>query len=121
MHQGGDLPLVRADTPMAETVLEISEKRLGVTGVVDTHGELLGVVTDGDLRRGLQRDGEVHRLSARDLMTANPKTIEPNALAARALADMERHSITSLFVLTPGTRQPVGVVHLHDILKAGVA
>jgi len=54
-------------------------------------------------------------------MTAHPKTIEPNALAARALADMERHSITSLFVLTPGTRQPVGVVHLHDILKAGVA
>ncbi|HSP97231.1 MAG TPA: KpsF/GutQ family sugar-phosphate isomerase [Candidatus Dormibacteraeota bacterium] len=121
MHHGAELPLVRADTPMAETVLEISEKRLGVTGVVDAHGELIGVVTDGDLRRGLQRSSEPQRLSARELMTADPKTIEPGALAARALAEMERHSITSLFVLTPATRQPMGVVHLHDILKAGVA
>jgi arabinose-5-phosphate isomerase len=121
MHHGEALPLVRAETSMADTVLEISAKRLGVTGVVNDDGELIGIVTDGDLRRGLQRTPEPHRLTARDLMSANPKSIEPNALAARALAEMERHSITSLFVLAPGTRHPAGVIHLHDILKAGVA
>ena len=120
MHHGDALPLVRADTPLADTLLEISEKRLGVTGVVDAHGDLIGIVTDGDLRRGLQRSRDLHRLSARDLMTANPKTIAGRALAARALAEMERFSITSLFVLEPDSRQPAGVIHLHDILKAGV-
>ena len=121
MHRGPALPLVRADTPLGETLLEISEKRLGVTGVVDARGELIGVVTDGDLRRALQRNPDLQRLAARDLMTGTPKTIEPTALAARALAEMERHSITSLFVVAAGSRHPAGVIHLHDILKAGVA
>jgi arabinose-5-phosphate isomerase len=122
MHGGDALPLVNPDSSLADTVLEISRKRLGVTGVVDASGGLIGIITDGDLRRGLQRSGEeMQRLVAIDLMTANPKTIEPGALAARALALMERHSITSLFVLGAGLRQPQGVIHLHDILKAGVA
>ena len=110
------------DTPLADTVLEIIQKRLGVTGVIDTHGELIGIVTDGDLRRGLQRGGEIHRLSARDLMTANPKTIEPDALAARALADDGTAQHHLAVRPRPGHRASrVGVVHLHDILKAGVA
>jgi arabinose-5-phosphate isomerase len=121
MHRADALPLVQRGTSLADAVLEISRKRLGVTGVVDARGALIGIVTDGDLRRGLQRGGEIQRLVAADLMTAQPKTIEPGALAARALAVMERHSITSLFVLAPGSRQPLGVIHLHDILKAGVA
>jgi arabinose-5-phosphate isomerase len=122
MHSGDALPLVDPHSSLADTVLEISRKRLGVTGVVDAAGGLIGIITDGDLRRGLQRSGdEMQRLVATDLMTANPKTIEPGALAARALALMERHSITSLFVLGPGSRRPQGVIHLHDILKAGVA
>ncbi len=121
MHGGEALPLVGAEAALAETVLESTLKRLGVTGVVDARGNLLGVITDGDLRRGLGRTQEIHRLSAADLMTTNPKTIEPGALAARGLALMERHSITSLFVLAPGSRKPEGVIHLHDILKAGVA
>jgi arabinose-5-phosphate isomerase len=121
MHRGEALPLVQPDTSLADTVLEISRKRLGVTGVVDARGALIGIVTDGDLRRGLQRGGEIQRLVAADLMTAQPKTIEPGALAARALAVMERHSITSLFAVAPGERTPLGVIHLHDILKAGVA
>jgi arabinose-5-phosphate isomerase len=121
MHVGEALPLVEPDTPLADTMVEISRKRLGVTGVVDGSGALVGIVTDGDLRRGLQRGGEIERLIARDLMTVNPKTIEPGALAAGALALMERHSITSLFVLAAGSRRPQGVIHLHDILKAGVA
>jgi len=120
MHRGDALPLVQPDTLLADTVLEISQKRLGVTGVIDGRGVLIGIVTDGDLRRGLERGGQIQRLVAADLMTANPKTIEPGALAARALALMERHSITSLFVMTPTSRQPLGVIHLHDILKAGV-
>jgi arabinose-5-phosphate isomerase len=121
MHSGDALPLVPPNASLADTVVEISQKRLGVTGVLGAGGELVGIITDGDLRRGLQRGGEIERLAARDLMTASPKTIEPGALAARALAVMERHSITSLFVLAPGSRRPLGVIHLHDILKAGVA
>ena len=120
MHAGSALPVVRAEAPLAETVLEISQKRLGMTAVVDAHGDLLGIITDGDLRRGLARTGAIHHLSAADLMTTDPKTIEPGALAARALATMERHSITSLLILAPGSRRPLGVLHLHDILKAGV-
>jgi len=121
MHVGDAVPLVKPSTPFAETVLEITGKRLGVTGVVNDDGELIGIVTDGDLRRGLGRTTEIRQLSAADLMTTSPKTIEEGALAARALAEMERHSITSLFVLAPGTRQPAGVLHLHDLLKARVA
>jgi len=121
MHAGSALPLVDSGAALAETVLEISQKRLGVTGVIDARGDLIGIITDGDLRRGLGRPGEIQRLSAADLMTTDPKTIEPGALAARGLAVMERHSITSLFVLAPGSRRPLGVLHMHDILKAGVA
>jgi arabinose-5-phosphate isomerase len=121
MHVGDALPRVLPEATFADTVLEISSKRLGVTGVVDGRGALLGVVTDGDLRRALQRKGNLHDLSAADVMTRQPKTIDPAALAARALAEMERYSITSLFVIEPETRQPIGVVHLHDLLKAGVA
>ncbi len=121
MCRDDEMPLVPVDAPLAEVVVEMSRKRLGVTGVVDARGELVGVVTDGDLRRGLERGGGIERLRARDLMGARPKTIEPTALAARALAEMERHSITSLFVLPAGTRAPAGVIHLHHILKAGVA
>lgn len=121
MHRGDALPLVAPDASLADTVVEISRKRLGVTGVIDADGGLIGIITDGDLRRGLQRTGSIERLVAADLMTGNPKTIEPGALAARALALMERHSITSLFVLALPSRQPQGVVHVHDILKAGVA
>jgi arabinose-5-phosphate isomerase len=121
MHVGDSLPQVTPDATFADTVLEISSKRLGVTGVVDGKGALLGVVTDGDLRRALQRKGDLQSLCAADVMTRQPKTIDPTALAARALAEMERYSITSLFVVEPESGRPVGVVHLHDLLKAGVA
>ncbi len=121
MHVGEALPLVEPGAALADIVLEISRKRLGVTGVIDSQGQLVGIITDGDLRRGLERTTEVHWLAAADLMTTNPKTIEAGALAARAVAEMERHSITSLFILVPGTHQPRGIIHLHDLLKAGVA
>lgn len=121
MHRDDAIPRVGATAPLAEVVLEMTQKRLGVTGVVGAAGQLLGVITDGDLRRGLSRPNDIHRLAAADLMTRSPKTIEPEALAARALAVMERHSITVLFVVGPGSCEPAGIIHLHDILKAGVA
>lgn len=121
MHLGDALPLVQEITPMKETLLEITSKRLGVTGVVDHHGRLVGVITDGDLRRNLEKsEGDIFRFKARDLMTRNPKTISPDDLAAKALAVMERHSITSLFALENGERKPMGILHLHDLLKAGI-
>jgi arabinose-5-phosphate isomerase len=120
MHQGEAVPLVRATTPFHDTLLEITGKRLGVTGVVDDDGALVGVITDGDLRRALEKVDDIRRTVAVEIMTANPKTIAGPALAAQAVAVMERYSITSLFVLSTGSRKPAGIIHLHDLLKAGV-
>ena len=120
MHRGSELPLVEEATPMKETLLEITSKRLGVTGVTDNQGRLVGVITDGDLRRGLDPKGDIFLLKAKDLMTRNPQTISANDLAARALAVMEELSITSLFVLQDGGSKPSGILHLHDLLKAGI-
>jgi arabinose-5-phosphate isomerase len=120
MHRDAALPLVPATAPLRDTLVEITSKRLGVAGVVDARGELMGIITDGDLRRGLERTGDLRALTARELMTATPKTIRGGALAAEALALMERHAITSLFILADGSRRPVGVIHLHDLLRASV-
>jgi arabinose-5-phosphate isomerase len=121
LMRGGDaLPRVLEDASLRDSVAEISNKRLGVTTVVDAAGDLVGVITDGDLRRGLQRAADIRTLVARDLMTSSPKTIARSALAAQAVAVMERYPITSLIVLEDGTRRPVGVIHLHDVLRAGV-
>jgi arabinose-5-phosphate isomerase len=118
MHRDAELPLVTENTPMKEAILEITSKRLGVTGVVNGQGLLVGIVTDGDLRRGLENKGDIFRYQAKDLMTGSPKTIHGDALAATAMGVMEEHSITSLFVLEG--KKPVGVIHLHDLLKAGI-
>lgn len=119
MFRGEQLPLVRQETLVKDALFEITSKRLGVTGVVDTEGKLVGIITDGDLRRGLERKGQILELQARNLMTRNPKTIPADTLATEAMAVMERYSITSLFVLDHG-KQPLGVVHLHDLVKAGI-
>jgi arabinose-5-phosphate isomerase len=121
MHTEASLPLVKPSTSLADTLHEMTSKRLGATGVVDEKGNLVGIVTDGDLRRSLSRTTKIDGLVAEDLMTRSPKTIGGGALAARAVADMERYNITSLFVLEAGTQRPIGIVHLHDVLKAGVA
>ncbi len=120
MHTGEALPLVRLSTPFQETLLEITGKRLGVTGVTDGAGVLLGVITDGDLRRALERVDDIRATTAADIMTRNPKTVDASALAEQAVAVMERLSITSLFVLAGGSRKPAGIIHLHDLLRAGV-
>jgi len=121
MHVRDAVPLVLEDDSMKVVLIEMTSKRLGVTGVCDTEGMLKGIITDGDLRRGLEREGELLLMKAKNVMTAAPKTIEKTELAAKALQMMEKYSITSLFVLSAGkTRQVEGIIHLHDILKAGV-
>jgi len=121
MHVGEEFPKVQEEAPMKEVLLEMTSKRLGVTGVMNGGGELVGVITDGDLRRALEKFPDLLAKRAKDIMTRNPKGIEADALAVEALRRMEEHSITSLFVFEKsGDRIPIGIIHLHDILKAGV-
>jgi len=120
MCRGEQLPLVQDVTFVKEALFEITSKRLGVTGVIDAKGKLVGVITDGDLRRGLHSRGDILALQAKDIMTSNPKTIPADTLATEAVAVMERFSITSLFVIDEGSKRPRGIVHLHDLVKAGL-
>lgn len=122
MHAGDAVPTVATDTPMRDALFVITSKGLGITGVVDGDGALLGVITDGDLRRALGRGVDILALPAAELMGRNPKRIKRGELAAKALQRMEEHSITSLFVFEgDDDQQPVGIIHLHDLLKAGLA
>jgi arabinose-5-phosphate isomerase len=109
MHGGNALPLVDQDTSMHDTVVEMSAKRLGVVGVTDKAGDLVGVITDGDLRRHIEQ-GLDHPASA--FMTAHPKTIGPDALVDEALTMFDENRITTLFVVDG--QKPVGVLHIHD-------
>jgi arabinose-5-phosphate isomerase len=125
MHRDGDVPLVGEETLMKEAILVITSKRLGVTGVTDQRGDLIGVITDGDLRRGLQAHGDgILSKRAEEIMTLKPRSIEKDALASQALARMEENRprpITSLFVVEKsGDKVPVGILHIHDLLKAGI-
>ena len=122
MHKGTSMPVVREDTPMAEAVVEMSTKRLGLTLVLDSSGGLAGVLTDGDLRRGIERRGqEFFTLRAGEAMSRGPKGIGPDELAATALRIMEEKAITSLVVMGDGGGGPLGVIHIHDILREGIA
>jgi arabinose-5-phosphate isomerase len=124
MHCGGELPIVGEDTAIREALFEITDKRLGLTGVTDKRGNLVGIITDGDLRRGLQTHGTgIFSKSAREVMTRKPRTIAKDALASEALSRMEQNAprpITSLFVLDAASEKPIGLIHLHDIFKAGI-
>ncbi len=121
MHTGDALPVVSQDTPMTKAVMEISSKRLGVTVVADNEKRILGIITDGDLRRGIERWGKaVFDMKAEEVMTKNPKTVSEDELAAKALAIMEGFSITSLIVPDEKERAR-GIIHLHDILRQGIA
>ena len=114
MHAGAELPSVAAGTPMREAIYEMSRKRLGITGVVDGDGRLIGVISDGDLRRLLEQDDTLLRKSAGECMHTRPRTIDGEELASAALREMEEHRITSLFVCDRDRRLE-GVVHLHDL------
>jgi arabinose-5-phosphate isomerase len=120
MVSGKDVPIVRTSTPMKETIIEMTSKRLGATCVVDDNGKLVGIITDGDLRRLLQRTENVFGLTAGEVMTRNPKTIKKNALAVVALQEMEHYNITQLVVIDD-ERFPIGMIHIHDLVKAGLS
>ncbi len=121
MHQGDALPVVSPDKSMTAAVMEISSKRLGIVIVVDADNKLLGIITDGDLRRGIEKWGKaLFDMKAGEVMTKNPKTISGDELAAKALSIMETHAITSLTVPDKEGKAE-GVIHLHDILRKGIA
>jgi arabinose-5-phosphate isomerase len=120
MHTGDAVPSVHMDSLMKDAIIEISSKRLGITAVTDSDSRLLGIITDGDLRRGLEKWGEnFFSLKAGDVMTHRPKTITANVLAAKAVALMEKYAITVLMVIDEESSIK-GVLHLHDLLKAGI-
>jgi arabinose-5-phosphate isomerase len=121
MHSGGALPLISPDMPMTRAVVEISSKRLGVAVVAGPDGKTLGIITDGDVRRGIEKWGKTFfDLSAVDVMSKNPKTVAVHELAARALSIMEELSVTALVVPDEHDRA-VGIIHIHDILREGIA
>ena len=121
MHTGDAIPMVASETPLKDALFVISAKRLGVTGVVDGEGNLAGVITDVDVRRATAAGVDLFKTTAREVMSASPKRIGAAELAAAALRKMEEYSITSLFVFDAGSpMKPIGIVHIHDLLKAGV-
>lgn len=122
MHTGDAVPLVSMQALMREALFVITSRGLGIAGVVDSRGVLAGVITDGDLRRALEKGIDILNTTAGELMTRNPKRITSSELAAKAMQRMEEHSITSLFVFSgDDAEKPVGIIHLHDLLKAGLA
>lgn len=123
MHIGDAIPAVSEATLIKDAIYEISSKKMGVTSVLDSAGKLVGVISDGDLRRWMERTEKTGEnllaKKAKDIMTKNPKVTNREALAAEAVAIMEKNSITCLIV-TDHDAKPEGVIHLHDLLKAGV-
>jgi len=119
MRRGDDLPVVAPDAPLAAGLLEMSRKRLGLTAVVDTAGCVVGIFTDGDLRRVIDRQIDLHATLMRDVMTVKPLTIDAQALAAEAVNRMEQHGITALLV-TDAAQHLAGALNIHDLLRAGV-
>ena len=119
MHTGASVPRVSADDTVSAGLLEMTKKGLGITSIVDDHGRLLGVFTDGDLRRALDRRIDVHDTPMRAVMTAEPRTIGPRELAVAAVLLMERHRITALMVVD-AERRVLGALNVHDLLRAGV-
>lgn len=117
MHGDDELPLIGPDVAMTAALLEMTAKRFGCVGIVDAGGEFLGIITDGDLRRHMD-SGLLSRKTG-EVMTGSPTTIGPDVLASEALAIMNDRSITNLFVVEG--RRPIGIVHIHDCLRAGVA
>jgi arabinose-5-phosphate isomerase len=116
MHVGDEVPLVRLGTGMRDAILTMTAKTFGCVGIVDEHHNLVGIITDGDLRRHI--DGNLFGQIVDEVMTRSPKAIRPQALAAEALGRMRASKVTALFVVADG--RPIGIVRIHDMLRAGV-
>ena len=119
MRTGADVPRVAADTALAEGLLEVTRKGLGMTAIVEGEDRVIGVFTDGDLRRALDRAADLHRTRMSEVMTRQAKTVRPGTLAAEAVLLMEKHRITALLVVDADERL-VGALNVHDLLRAGV-
>ncbi len=121
MHTGDEVPICNEDNTMKDALFVMTAKKLGVVGILKDGSELSGVITDGDLRRGLERTNDFLNRKAKDIMTSNPKWILKHQLAIDALHIMEEHEITSLFVYNDQELgMPAGIIHIHDILKFGI-
>ena len=122
VHKNNAIPFVKNNTTVKNALLVISDKGLGVTGVLDSNDKLIGIITDGDIRRGLEKSGNtIFENNADFLMSKNPISITNETLAITALEIMEKHNITSLFVYSnPDLKKPDGIVHIHDLLKTGI-
>ena len=121
-HKGEAIPFISINSSIKDALFNISEKGLGLTGVMDEENSLIGIITDGDIRRGLEKFGDdILNKTAEFLMSEDPKWISSDTLAISALELMEKHSITSLFVYSDSSlKRPDGIVHIHDILKSGI-
>ncbi len=119
MVRGDAVSCVRHTIPLKDAILEITSKRLGATCVVDDAGALIGIITDGDLRRLLEKETDLHGLTAADVMTRRPKTIPSQLLAVGAMEIMEEYKITQL-VIVDAERRPIGMLHLHELVKTGL-
>jgi len=121
MNTGEKLPFAGIDDSMKKVLFTMTEKGFGVVGILDKTNNLAGVITDGDLRRGLERGNNFLENAAKDIMSTNPKWINSNTLAIDALYQMEEYAVTSLFVYeSEKACQPVGIIHIHDILRYGI-
>ncbi len=119
MHKHDEVPVVQQHASLKEALVEMTQKKLGMTTVINESLRLVGVFTDGDVRRAFDRDADIHKTQIQQVMSKNPKTISSDLLAAEALNIMETYKITSLVVVDDSTK-PVGILHIHDILRAGV-
>ena len=120
MHQGEQIPKVSPETSLAQALIEITNKRLGMAVIVDKENKILGIFTDGDLRRTLEKHKDIHAIKMADIMTQNCKTVKPSLLAAEALYKMKQHKITSLLI-TDDENKLQGIIHLHDLLQRGMS
>lgn len=118
MHQGDAIPLVREAQGMTDVLVVMTEKRMGCAGVIDAAGKLIGMITDGDIRRHIGND--LIRKTARDVMTASPMTVSPRLLAVEVLTILNNNSRTQVFIVDEA-HKPVGIIHIHDLLRVGVA
>jgi arabinose-5-phosphate isomerase len=118
LYIDNEKPEVKTESPIKEVIMEMTRKRLGVTAVVGTDGKLAGIITDGDLRRMLEKSDHIQQITARDIMSQNPKTISPSEMAVNALDIMRKNSITQLVVAENETY--LGILHLHDLVKEGL-
>lgn len=119
MHKQDNMPIVSQNATFKEALVEMSQKKLGMTTIINEQGKLVGIFTDGDVRRAVDKNMDLQQTSIHHIMSKNPKTISENLLAADALNIMETFKITSLVAIDKENR-PLGVIHIHDILRAGV-